>query len=253
MASYKLLSVSADAKTIKGEKFGYLTGILYLAPAKLSGYEVCPMRSEGCTKACLNTAGRGIYTNVQEARIRKTKRYFEERPAFLADLVADIRKLVLAAAKRNMQPVVRLNGTSDIPWERVPVGEAPNVMALFPEVLFYDYTKIAKRAWAYAHGQLPSNYHLTFSLTENNDAQAMGVIAAGGNVAVVFSTKRGKSLPAGMAWQGEKLVSKAGEYTIPVIDGDESDTRFADMRGCIVGLRAKGDARKDQSGFVRAG
>jgi hypothetical protein len=110
----KLLAVSSDVKTTKGEKLGILTGILYLAPANISGYEVCPRRSEGCTEACLYTAGMGKFNNVQAARIKKTKMFFENRDEFLKILSDDIKSLVKKANKINMIPAVRLNGTSDI-------------------------------------------------------------------------------------------------------------------------------------------
>jgi len=224
----KLLGIDTNAKTVKGEKLGYMTGILYLAPADLSGYEVCAMRSAGCTKACLYTAGRGAFGNVQAARIAKTKMYFEEREKFMLLIAKEIAALIRKAEKANMIPVIRLNGTSDIPWERVPVGEYPNIMAMFPDVQFYDYTKRANRK------DLPANYHLTFSLAEDNDVNAEKALAFGLNVAVVFR----KELPS--------------EYMgAPVVNGDETDLRFLDGRGVVVGLKAKGRAKKDTTGFVR--
>jgi hypothetical protein len=121
--------------------------------------------------------GRGTFSNVQESRIAKTKWYFEDRETFLAQLVKDVSALVRKAERDGFTPLVRLNGTSDIPWERVPVkpvvgstfamrygATAPNIMALFPDVQFYDYTKVHKRAMAFGRGEMPANYHLTFSL-----------------------------------------------------------------------------------------
>lgn len=249
MRPKKLLAIDTNAKTVKGQKKGFMTGILYLAPAKLSGYEVCPQRSAGCTAACLNTAGRGAFNNVQASRIAKTKWYFEDRASFMAQLVKDIRALIRKAEREGFTPVVRLNGTSDIPWERVPVSSRQfglaNIMGLFPDVQFYDYTKITKRALAHARGDMPANYHVTFSMTESNDDDADRVLAAGGNVAVVF-----KTIPATYRGAG-------------VVDGDESDLRHLDAydqaqgmaslkhSGVVVGLKAKGKARKDTSGFVR--
>lgn len=244
MGGFKLLTVG-NPKIEKGIAKGYLTAVLHLAPGKLSGFQVCPKATDGCLAACLNTAGRGGIAKggnldyaallagkrnvIQEARIRRTRWYFEDRPAFMAALVADIHKLVKLAAKHGLKPAVRLNGTSDIPWERVAVAGAANVMALFPTLQFYDYTKRGNRS------ALPANYRLTFSLAENNDADALAVLARGGNVAAVF---RSKTLPA--TWNGYR-----------VIDGDESDLRFLDPAGCVVGLYAKGNAKRDQSGFVR--
>lgn len=265
----KLLGVSTDAKTTKGEKKGYLTGILYLAPADLSGYEVCPMRSAGCTAACLNTAGRGVFRNVQASRLAKTKWYFEDRAGFMAQLIKDVEALIRKADRAGLIPVVRLNGTSDIPWERVPAGDEASIMALFPGLQFYDYTKITKRALAHARGEFPANYHITFSLTEDNDAAAIGVLRAGGNVAAVFKpTEDGHLPPSMVADHTSKFLFRcaqaAAKGSWPVIDGDATDLRFTDEdevkvqgmaslkhSGVVVGLKAKGKARKDTSGFVR--
>ena len=276
----KLLNIDANAKTVKGQKQGYMTAILYLAPAKLSGYEVCPQRSAGCTAACLNTAGRGNMSGVQKARIAKTQWYFEDRYGFMVQLVKELSAFVRKAERAGFIPVVRLNGTSDISWERVPVtseilhdvgaipaqnaghaallatGRATNVMAVFPAVQFYDYTKVTKRALAGARGELPDNYKLTFSLTEANDQDALSVLQAGGNVAVVF---KGPGLPPGVVFSDHqngnvrvvRLHAAWGDYPIPVVDGDLNDLRFLDRRQVVVGLKAKGKARHDTSGFAR--
>jgi len=226
-----LLSVGSDAKTVKGETFNWSTAILYLAPASVARLgNVCIYASEGCKLACLYTAGRGGFTNVQEARIRKTRLFFEDFPTFKRLVCEDIEKFSAACAKSGKNPCVRLNGTSDIPWERLGIIQA------FPSLRFYDYTKSPIRALQYANGALPSNYHLTFSRSEANEAQALQVLQAGGNVACVFSGK----LP-------EKYLG------FRVVDGDESDLRFLDpygARAIVVGLKAKGKAKKDVSGFV---
>lgn len=223
-----LLGVSRDAKTVKGEKDGILTGILYLAPSTTSGVaDVCAFASDGCRAACLYTAGRGAMKNVQEARVNKTKRFFNDRENFMAELVKDIERLVKKAEKEGMVPAIRLNGTSDIPWENVKVGDAPNIMSLFPNVQFYDYTKNPNRK------NLPANYSLTFSLAEDNDQNAEKALKNGTNVAAVFF-----NVPE--TFMGRK-----------VIDGDASDVRFNDPKNVIVGLKAKGKARNDTSGFVR--
>jgi len=235
----KLLSVSTDAKTIKGEKFGVLTGILYLAPTDISGYDVCPKATPGCKAACLFTSGRGSYDSVKNARIRKTKLFHENRQEFMEILVKNIHSLVKKAKKNNMLPAVRLNGTSDITWEKVSfsIGDIhyPSIMVAFPDVQFYDYTKIIGRKQALA---LP-NYHLTFSLAENNDKDAEKALAEGYSVAVVMDLK--KTDPKPTEWEGH-----------PVIDGDTSDVRFNDPASHIVALTAKGKARKDTTGFVRS-
>jgi hypothetical protein len=249
MSNFALLTVG-NPKIAKAAKFGWLTAVLHLSPGSLSGFNVCPKATAGCLAACLNTAGRGgivagnggtlqaheiaagTRTNaIQAARIRRTKAYFADRPAFMAALVADVTKLVKLAAKLGLRPSIRLNGTSDIPWERVPVNGAPNIMALFPAVQFYDYTKRPNRR------DLPANYRLTFSLAEDNDEDARNALFAGMNVAAVFRT-----VPTSYAVNGAAAV---------VIDGDEHDLRFLDPAGVIVGLKAKGNAKRDASGFVR--
>jgi hypothetical protein len=217
----KLLTLG-NTKTVKGEAMGFQTYIMHLAPSTLSGYNTCPMASEGCASACLNTAGRGRFTAIQEARIRKTKWFFEDRESFMAQLVKDIYAAIRKSAREGFTPVFRLNGTSDIRWETVAVLGYRNVMDLFPQVQFYDYTKLPNRR------NIPANYHLTFSRSESNEH----LIPQGMNVAVVFD-----SLPD--MWMGRK-----------VIDGTETDLRFLDEQNVVVGLLAKGKAKKDTSGFT---
>ncbi len=176
----KLLSTQ-NFKTVKGEKFGILTGILYLAPAKLSGFEVCPKRSEGCTASCLYSAGMGAFSNVQKARIQKTLFYFGDRPKFLELIKEDIKKLQKQAKKDGQKLAIRLNGTSDLNWMQ------HDVFSSFPDVQFYDYTKVFNRLTK----EIPSNYHLTFSKSENNDSECIQALKLGFNVAVVFDTKKG--------------------------------------------------------------
>lgn len=235
----KLLSVSADAKTSKGEAHGVLTGILYLAPHSLSGHQVCPNATAGCIAACLYTAGQGVYSNVQKSRLNRTRWFFAERSSFMEVLVADIQRLVRKATKLGMVPAIRLNGTSDIAWEKMVVTvdgvQYRNLMQAFPDVEFYDYTKILGRKLAL---ETP-NYHLTFSLAESNDAFAQMALSQGYNVAVVMNTKRKEAKPE--MWGG-----------YPVVDGDTTDIRFNDPDGGhIVALFPKGKASKDTSGFVR--
>lgn len=216
-----------NAKTIKGEKKGILTGILYLAPASISGWEVCPKRSDGCTKACLYTAGHGAFTTVQTARINRTKMFFEKRDMFMDLLNKDINSLVKKAKKLSYLPTIRLNGTSDIEWTRF------GIMEKFPDIRFYDYTKVANRF----DKEIPENYHLTFSRNESNDDEVELLLTKNVNIAVVFDTKKEDALP--LEWKNRK-----------VIDGDIDDVRWLDEKGVIVGLRAKGKGKKDNSGFV---
>ena len=228
----KLLS-TANPKIQKGTKLGFLSFILHLAPADLSGKEVCPKRTAGCTAACLNTAGRGGMfkrgenTNViQKARIRKTKMFFEQRDEFMAQLVKDIKLGIKQAAKLGLTPCFRLNGTSDLSWEKYTV-DGKNIFQLFPDVQFYDYTKVLGRKVADY-----KNYHLTFSAADGNDADVNKAIAQGMNVTVVFD-----KIPE--TYKGK-----------PVFNADETDLRFLDPKGVVLGLKAKGRAKKDTTGFV---
>ena len=236
----KLLN-SGNAKTLKGEKVGFRTFGLHLSPATKSGYNVCQWASAGCRAACLDTAGRGCMSNVQNSRIAKTQRFFKDNFGFMSDLRIEIGKAIKSAARKSLTPCFRLNLTSDIPWENIRKGrtEKPpicslNVMEEFPNVNFYDYTKGFTRMMAWLNGKLPKNYHLTFSRSEEtSDDRMKKILSLGGNVAVVF---RG-SLPK--TYLG-----------FPVVDGDENDLRFKDDKSVIVGLVEKGLAKKDETGFV---
>ena len=239
----KLLS-TGNPKILKGIKQGYNTYILHLAPADLSGFNTCPKATAGCKAACLNTAGRGGMfkkgesTNIiQEARIRKTAFFFEERAGFMEWLVADIKLAIKQSAKKGLIPVFRLNGTSDLSWEKYEVirdGKLyRNIFAAFPDVQFYDYTKVLGRKISDI-----KNYHLTFSAADGNDVDVMKAIQQDYNVATVFGIK--KTLPMPESYNG-----------LPVFNGDESDLRFLDPKGVVVGLYAKGKAKKDTSGFVK--
>ena len=239
----KLLS-TGNPKVLKGLKQGFNTYILHLAPAALSGYNTCPKATHGCAAACLNTAGRGGMfkkgetTNaIQKARIRKTIFFFEERAGFMEWLVKDIELAIKQSIKKNLIPVFRLNGTSDLAWEKYEVirnGKMyRNIFSAFPDVQFYDYTKILGRKV-----QNIANYHLTFSAADGNDADVRKAIKQGYNVATVFGIKKSLSMP--------------DEYMgLPVFNGDDSDLRFLDPEGVVVGLYAKGKAKKDTSGFVK--
>ena len=230
---FKLLS-TANPKIQKGTKLGYLSFILHLAPATLSGHNTCPKATPGCISACLNTAGRGGMfrkgenTNtIQKARVRKTLSFFTDREQFMADLVKDIRKGIKMATKLGLTPVFRLNGTSDLSWEKYEVEGADNIFALFPTVQFYDYTKVLGRKTTGIE-----NYFTLFSAADGNEADVLKAMAQGMNVAAVFD-----KVPA-------EYNGKA------VIDADEHDLRFLDAKGVVAGLKAKGRAKKDYSGFV---
>jgi len=216
-----------NAKTTKGESLGVLTGILYLAPSDLSGVDLCPKSSQGCRDACLFTAGRGAFKSVHDARMNKTKYFLDDRAGFVAQLEKEIARAEKRAALLKMRLAIRLNGTSDIVWERV----APRLFERFPNVQFYDYTKILARL----KRPVPANYDLTFSRSEENDRDAWAALDLGFRVAVVF----------------DKIPGEV--FGLPVVDGDLHDIRFLNPGGVIVALKAKGKARRDDSGFVLKG
>lgn len=252
----KVLSVGTDAKTIKGSKYKVCTAILYLAPADEAGRgNLCPHASAGCRAACLFTAGRGRMNPVRTARINKTLRWFDDRRQFLADIVQDITKLVRYCKRHGLTPAVRLNGTSDIPWENVILpDDGGSIMDMFPGVQFYDYTKSAPRAIKAASGKLPKNYSLTFSRAEDNRRQVAKVIHAGGNVAAVYSGERFDRFTWSKSGIARAIAHPMPEKYFPdgprIFNGDDTDLRFLDPSGVVVALRAKGDAKGETSGFV---
>lgn len=251
-----LAKPESNPKVAKNGKVDVLASPLHLAPYDLSGFQVCPMASKGCAAACLHTAGNPAYMEgKQKSRIAKTRAYMgrDTRPAFMALIAFEIMALERKAARLGMEPGIRLNATSDIAWERVRVTidgkEYASLMDAFSAVTFYDYTKIKKRALAFARGDFPTNYHLTFSKSENNESDCGEVLAAGGNVAAVYDAELFKGLNELRDMQG-KINWYLGGVSAWTVNGDLHDFRPADPKGSIVALRAKGDARHDESGFV---
>lgn len=235
--SKALLSVSSDAKTVKGETLGFLTGILYLAPYKTTKWNVCSMAGIAeCWKGCLFSAGRGAMSNVAQGRINKTIWFFEERQTFMQQLVVDVKRVIRKAQRKGLTPLIRLNGTSDIRWETIGFTdidgtEYVNIFEAFPDVTFYDYTKDVNRK------DLPANYDLTFSDSGVQGFQPFVqlAIAKGMRIASVF--RKEQEIPE--THRGLEVVS-----------GDNSDVRHLDAKGIVVALYAKGKAKLDQSGFV---
>lgn len=232
-----MLSIDTNAKTIKGQQYGYMTGVLYLAPYKLSGYNTCAMAEIAqCHVPCLNTAGRGAFNSVQQARIKKTKLFFEDRDAFFALLIPSVRTLVRKAKAAGLIPLCRLDGTSDIKWENISFTFEgvyyENIFTMFPDLQFYDYTKIPNRRVDH----IP-NYDLTFSYSGVVEFQpyVRKAIDNGYRIAVVFRDRN--AIPA------EFLGTTC-------VDGDDSDLRHEDPHGVVVALYAKGRAKRDTSGFV---
>jgi hypothetical protein len=239
MSNYKLLGVGTNAKTIKGDGDEYLTAILYMTPYKVmvdnKWYNSCSMAVlAGCIEPCLNTAGRGAMNCVQAARQRKAEWFYRDREGFMIQLMQDIAKFQTYCNKRGIQPVIRLNGTTDIRWELIKFDDGSTIFELFPRVAFYDYTKIANRNTDHI-----DNYHLTWSYSNASPKYAAMMQTAldrGMNVATVFR----KAFDYANTWMG-----------LPVVNGDADDLRILDPKGGhIVALYAKGKAKKDTSGFV---
>jgi len=224
MAKYNLIGVGTNAKTIKGDGSEYLTGILYLIPE----LELCPFSMiAGCHEPCLVSAGRGAFNSVRAARERKTRLLLTNPEEFKRLLRQDLGKFAAYCKRKGVQPVIRLNGTSDKSWL--------DIIRDFPEIQFYDYTKVYNRVAK----DLPSNYHLTLSYSGANPEYARNVQAFAdkyqANLAVVFRDKN--KIPH--TYLGR-----------PVINGDADDLRFLDPQGVVVALYAKGQAKHDDSGFV---
>lgn len=226
----KLFNVGSNAKTKKGDDDDNLTAIMYLASSDISGYDVCEQASPQCKAMCLYTAGRGAFTTVQQARINRTKLFFENNKEFLNLLYNEISIFQSYCLDNNLQGNVRLNGTSDLNFINLIIKEDKDIFQLFPNINFYDYTK------DYARDSDYTNYYILYSRTEETSEETVkNLIDSNKNVAVVFD-----EVPS--EWN-----------SIKVIDGDKSDLRSNDESGVIVGLKAKGLAKKSkrtEDGFV---
>lgn len=227
-----LIRAGGDAKTVKGNDSGYLTSIMYLKSFKTLGVNLCPNAEiANCFEPCLLTAGRGQMNSVQKGRLRKTELFIKDRAGFMEQVFKDLTRFSNYCDKRELKPAIRLNGTSDIRWENIPIYNK-NLMEHFPNIQFYDYSKIANRR------NIPDNYHLTFSYSEANpiyQKQVNIALKKKMNIAVVFRHK--ENMP-------KRFLG------LRVINGDKTDLRFLDPKNSIVGLYAKGKAKKDYSGFV---
>jgi len=258
-----LIGIEKDPKTVKGSKRGYLTGIQYLAHERQASealgrpINMCPWASDGCVNGCLITAGHGRFAPVQQARINRTVLFMSDREAYWEKLIRELMGLERQAHKRDMIPVARLNGVSDVLWEKTPViigdDRANNIMELFPNIQFMDYTKAPyhKRPAE----SLPSNYDLTFSRSESNDIEVLENLINGRRVAVVFDSKPTDPIPEYYnaiipRYHANTSFKNYGLDQVEVVSGDENDLRFLDPAGVVVHLYAKGKARKDTTGFV---
>ena len=224
------------------DQFGYEGGIMYLSPDKIADgvHTLCPNSTPGCRASCLNTSGRARIkgalqaTNlsrswIHKARINKSLLWLNDRPAFFEILIKNLNSLVRKANKNNKKAVVRLNGTSDIHWETIKALDNKSVIELFPQIQFYDYTKAHHRLF-----NKMNNYYLTYSYSELTTKKEFRALINNGNtVSVVFR----KEIP-------ETFLG------VRVVWGDYHDFRFRDAEGVVVGLTAKGRAKKDTTGFV---
>jgi hypothetical protein len=238
----KLLSIEADAKTSKNTKFGYLTGIQYLAPYKTSGVNLCPMAEKaGCIKSCLYETGRGAFANVKAARLARTKLYLTNPAEYFNQLIKEIKALEKKAIKLNLKPLIRLNGTSDIRWENIHFVYKDvvysNIFEAFPNIQFMDYTKIPNRLTSMnGISEFPKNYDLTFSYSGAKGFKKYNqrALDQGMRIAAVFDKL--ESIP--VVFHGRKVLS-----------GDDNDLTFTKPKDSILGLYAKGTKKLIQMGI----
>jgi len=240
--AYKLLSVDNNPKVMKGNKLQdkYWSVILHLAPSNLADGKrtVCPYAKIAmCEEPCLNTAGLGgVYPSIQNARVRKTLLFLDEYETFMEQLVDDINRFIRACERKDKKACIRLNGTSDIQWEH-QLYKGKTVFEMFPSVQWYDYTKIPTRKVDHI-----KNYHLTWSYSEAN-IKYLKLFKK------YINKRKLKKLTMNTAVVFRKEIPKTF-LGFKVIDGDKHDMRFLDEDNVVVGLKAKGKARKDYSGFV---
>jgi len=228
----KKLLGSSTYKMEKSQKFKYLSEILHLAPSNIGGVNICASSSPVCVDLCLNTSGRGQMTSVQKSRLNKKYYFLANRQKFLNHLDREIKLSSERAKRKKLKYTVRLNGTSDLPFERYKLNNGLNLMENNPNVQFIDYTKITNRL--NKKNKIPKNYDLTYSQAENNLDDIKKILKTKYNIATVFRKKLPKK------WLGRR-----------VIDGDVSDLRHLDPKKVVVGLIAKGKAKKDFNGFVQ--
>jgi hypothetical protein len=241
-------------KTIKGEKLGFLTAILYMAPAQQSAIvNLCKYASPGCLIACLYTAGRGKFTNTQISRINKTIWFVRFKAQFWTRAIRELNNLKNKAKRQGLTLVVRFNGTSDQPIERLKIKgtnsdyDGLTILEAFEELQFYDYTK-----YPYSerpNETIPANYHLTYSYhEETTPEQVTENLEHGRNVAVVMNVCKQDNRKSCFTTCHCEFPKMWREYEI--FPGDDSDVRILDPVGVIIALHAKGEARTDTTEFV---
>ena len=230
---YKTILGESSAKTIKGEKIGYLTGIVYLVPDEI----ICPLaKLAGCFEGCLKSAGRGAFNSVQIARQAKTQFFYNNREAFMLSLCADVWSIANKAKRIGLNPLVRPNGTSDIAFENIIVHDGKTIFQLFPDVQFYDYTKHPSRK---LDGKTANNYDLTYSFSAITPKP----------ISIKGLTNPNNSRTAVVFQKQSDIPSSFRGW--PVIDGDNTDVRHIEPKSVVVALYAKGKAKSDHGGFVQ--
>lgn len=229
---YRTILGESSAKTIKGEKIGYLTAICYLVPDP----KLCPFAiMAGCFEPCLKSAGRGAFNSVQKARAEKTAFFYDNQRAFMLSLCADIWSHIRRAANLNLIPLVRPNGTSDIPFENILI-DGKTIFQIFADCQFYDYTKHPSRNLA---GKTAGNYDLTFSFSALTPKP----------ISIKGLTNPANKRTAVVFYKREEIPLMFRNW--PVIDGDDSDVRHIEPQNVVVALYAKGKAKHENNGFVQ--
>ena len=226
--------LSKGSTNSKTEKNSLETYILYLSPHTQNSKKIniCPKASKGCAAACLFSAGRGKFSNVIASRTNKTEYYLTDKKVFINQLSKELIKIGAKAIKQNKKIAIRLNGTSDQDFISI-IKKYNNLDLLndkqFKNLVFYDYTAILGKIKKYIN----TSYSLTLSRKEDNENEILEALKLGGNVAAVFR---------------DELPTKYKGFT--VVNGDTSDLEMIYNNNVILGLKAKGDAKKDRSGFV---
>ena len=232
--SYDLLTVGGNAKIVKSDAYlggKYRTATLSLAPSDYAreGATLCPLAElAGCRSDCLFHQGRArTFSNINRARVSKALLFLDDPKLFLSLLCADLWRFGKRCKKLGVQGVTRLNCLSDIDWQKYI-----DFSSEFPGIIFYDYEKVPRVS---RH----DNYFLVWSFSAADDRyiRLMNKLPSDMRIAVVFDTPKGRPLP-------EYFIGRR------VVDGDEHDLVFLYPKGSVIGLRAKGSARKTRPPFV---
>jgi hypothetical protein len=238
--AYKIFTAPNNStKTAKSFDRGVYSPVQYWAHHDIGGVNVCAWASPECIRGCLDDSGRMVFKSVKEAHLRRKMLFIHDRSQYWRDVLHDINYGIVKAYQLGMEFACRMNGTQDMPWERIPVvvdGKryANSIMEMYSSIQFYDYTKYPIWKRRESVGRWPENYDLTFSRSEVNHNLVMAHLHLGYRVAAVFPDD---NFPD--TWKGYKVISQV-----------EDDFTYKKPHGTILGLCAKGKAKKDTSGFV---